>query len=143
MKQKGRKSTAELSVIKSDVRQRLPAPDCLLPEEREAWDRITATKAADFFDDGNAQLLVEFCRLTTSLELVAGQIEEFNPEWFLSDDGLKRYKTLSDIRDKEQGRMNALARALRLTNQSRFQPSTAATRSSKTGDKPKPWQRES
>jgi hypothetical protein len=130
MKQRGKKSAeSKLSVVSVTGSSRVSPPDDLTTEERAMWSDITATKAPEFFDSGSALLLAELCRLKTSVDLVAQQIKDFDPDWLVTDEGLKRYKVLADIRDKAQGRMNMLARSLRLTNQSRYQPVTAATRS--------------
>ena len=129
MRQKGRKSVASLTVIETGLPVRPSPPDELNVAEKELFTRITATKSVDFFDDVSVLLLSEFCRLKTSADLIADQIAKYDPEWLKTDDGVARYKSLSDMRDKTQGRMIALARSMRLTNQSRYPPGTAATRS--------------
>ena len=130
-----------MSVVAPLTLQRPTAPDDLMPHERELWDKITATKTAEWFDAGIIPLLSEYCRLKTSIDLMAEQIEDFDPKWFGDDAGVKRYKQLTDIRDKAQGRMIALARSMRLTNQSRFQPVTAASRSKANTPKSRIWER--
>ena len=142
MKQKGRKSAAKMSVVTPLTVQRPKPPDDLLPHERELWEKITATKTVEWFDAGIIPLLAEYCRLKTSIDLMAEQIEDFDPEWFNGEDGIKRYKMLSDIRDKAQGRMVSLARSMRLTNQSRFQPLTASTRTSTKKAGARIWERD-
>lgn len=129
MKQRGRKSDASLSVVKMGDHARISAPDDLNDEEKTRFNQIVGSKSADFFDAGTEPLLVEYVRLITQVNLVSLQVSDFDEAWFSTDEGVRRYKNLTDIRDKAQGRMNALARSLRLTNQSRFQPVTAAARS--------------
>ena len=131
-----------MSVVAPLTLQRPAAPDDLLPHERELWDRITATKTVEWFDAGIIPLLSEYCRLKTSIDLLAEQIEDFDPKWFQDAEGVGRYKKLTDIRDKAQGRMIALARSMRLTNQSRYQPVTAGSRSSPNKAKSRIWERD-
>lgn len=142
MKQRGKKSAAKLSVVQVTAEVRPPAPDDLLPEEREMWDRITATRAPDFFDEATLPLLTEYCRLQSQVDTMAEQIENFDPEWLLTDDGVKRYKNLTSIRDQAQGRMIALARSMRLTQQARYVPDNARNRPKKSAKDPQRlWQR--
>ena len=141
MKQKGRKSVASLAVVGTIGTSRPSPPDELNDAEKALWSRVTATKTVDFFDDGVVPLLVEYCRLKTSIDLLAAEINDFNPEWLKADGGVQRYKMLADIRDKAQGRMIALARSMRLTNQSRYPAQTAATRSSASKNNDRLWQR--
>jgi len=136
MKQKGRKSTASLSVIAPAGQTRPDAPDDLNDAENALWRRITATKSVDYFDEGTLPLLAEYCRLKSTADLLASSISDYDPTWLLTDDGVARFKSLVDLRDKAQGRMIALARSMRLTNQSRYQPSVAASKaSSKSNDR--------
>ena len=131
MEKRGRKSQASLSVVQMGEHARISAPDSLTDDEKALFNEIVASKAADFFDAGTEPLLVEMCRLKTQLDIVSNQIRDFDESWFSTDEGVRRYKSLCGIRDQGQGRMNALARSLRLTNQSRFQPVTTATRAGK------------
>lgn len=142
MKQRGKKSSASLSVVTPQVQQRPAAPDDLLPDERALWDKITGSRAADFFDVATLPLLSEYCRLKTSIDLIAEQIEDFDPDWFATNEGIKRYKTLSEIRDKSQGRMIALARSMRLTQQARYVPDKVKNKPKGTAGTQRLWQRD-
>ena len=140
MKQRGRKSQAALSVVKEATVQRPEPPAALLPPEKELWNAITGSRAPDFFDQATIPLLTEYCRLKTQVEMLAEQLNAFEPEWLEDDDGLRRYKTITDVRDKAEGRMIALARSMRLTQQARYVPDKAKNRP--TGGKArKPWER--
>jgi len=145
MKQRGRKSkdsvSAELVVLEGLSTVRPTAPEELTDAEKQRWSRITASKAVDFFDNGVVDLLTEYCRLKTQVDLVSKEIEVYDPAWLETDKGVARYKNLAGIRDQGQGRMLALARAMRLTNQSRFQPVTAGSRSGKGKSNEHLWKR--
>lgn len=141
MAQKGRKSTAGLSIVTPVTLQRPPPPDELNEKERAMWVEITNSKAVEYFDAGTVVMLAEYCRLKTTIEVMAEQINLFDPEWLTLNDGVKRYRSLTDIRDKAQGRLCMIARALRLTNQNRFQPISAAARSSPGKANNRLWER--
>ncbi len=132
MKQQGRKSVAQLAVVKPDTKSRPAPPKELNDDEMVLWNRVTASKSVDFFDDGVVPLLTEYCRLKTQVDLVSKEINVYDPAWLETDKGVARYKNLTTIRDQAQGRMLALARAMRLTNQSRYQPVTAASRTGRS-----------
>ena len=141
MKQKGRKSVAKLAVIESLPQTRPAPPEELNDREAELWSRVTASKSVDFFDDCVVDLLAGYCRLKTQVDLVSEEISVYDPAWLETDKGVARYKNLASIRDQGQGRMLALARAMRLTNQSRFQPVTASSRSGKSMSNEHLWKR--
>lgn len=140
MKQRGRKSTAELSIVSVEAQPYPDPPENLLPEELELWRSIVMSRESTFFDPATLPLLSEYCRLKTQVEEMAEQVEQFAPDWFLTDDGLKRYKNLTDIRDKIQGRMIALARSMRLTQQARYVPDKAGARPKGKGRPRKVWE---
>lgn len=143
MKQRGRKSkAAELTVVKVEGPTYPNKPTDLLPDELELWNAIVMSREPDFFDAATLPLLSEYCRLKSTITEMTEQIEAFESEWLLSDDGVKRYDKLSQIRDRSHGRMIALARSMRLTQQARYVPHKAGNRPKADPGKPKPWQRE-
>jgi hypothetical protein len=137
--QRGRKSAASLAVV-SEIADRRPVPPVGLSDmESSLWRSITSTKPPEWWDAGSIPLLVEYCRLKTSVDLMADEVSVFDPEWLKTDDGLRRYKELSAIRDKCQGRMTQLAMKMRLTQQARYEPAKANTAAKKTPAQ-RPWQ---
>ena len=52
----------------------LPPPDTLSAEERRIWLRITATKPASWFDEGNAPMLEAYCEASTQRRVVTKAI---------------------------------------------------------------------
>ena len=117
----------------------MPPPPQLSEFEAEVWTQIVATKPADWFGADTIPLLVSYCKHISHAAVLDKQIEEFNPEWMEDDAGLNRYKTLLNLREKESRAMTALARGMRLTQQSRYSAPTAQTQARKTAAK-KPWQ---
>jgi hypothetical protein len=72
------------------------------------------------------------------MDVIDAQIKAFDPAWLTEDEGLKRYERLLSMAQKESGIVNALARSMRLTQQSIYQPQKAHTLSQAKGRKP--WQ---
>ena len=129
MDQRGRKKSQGLEVV-TEIRVIAPGPpDDLTTNEKELFRKITGSKPADWFDVGTVGLLAEYCRLQTAVDLMAGEINDYDLAWLKSDDGLKRYKVLSDVRRNDVAKMESLARAMRLTQQSRIHPITAGRKS--------------
>lgn len=127
MEHRGRKSTASLAVVSELTDRRQTPPDVLTEAEKELWRAVVATKPGDWWDAGTVPHLVEYCRTKTSLELVSAEFTGFDSEWLKTDDGLKRYHRLINVRDKLQGRITNLAMKMRLTQQSRYSEKTANT----------------
>ena len=140
MKQRGRKSASELSVA-APVQNipRLPPPPELPEYEAHLWTSIVNTKPADWFQADSLPLLVSYCKHISQAHTLDRQIADFDPEWLKKDEGLKRYKVLTDMRERESRAQTALARSMRLTQQARVEPKTAGRASNKTQDKA-PWE---
>jgi len=126
MLKRGRKSAAELAVIQGSFGKPEP-PDSLTPTQAEIWRKTVASENVEFFRSAAARgLLVDYCRHRDAAENIAGIINSFQPEWMKSAEGCKRYHVLLKMRELETRGAVAMARALRLTNQSRYMPETAA-----------------
>jgi hypothetical protein len=138
---RGRKSVADLTVVKGNFGDGRPLPPAELTERQQAiWREVTATEPADFFaTEALRGLLADYCAHRESSEQVGSIIATFKPEWLKAADGAKRYKLLLQMRELETRASASLATKLRLTNQSRYQPKAAGTafRNASTG--PKPW----
>lgn len=104
------------------------------------FNRIVATRPAEFFDVATIPLLTEYCRIPIEVEIVTKAIEAFQAEWLNDDNGLKRFKELTQIRDKAQKRMILLATKMRLSQQSRFPSDSRKNRPAPEGGAPKPWE---
>jgi hypothetical protein len=144
MKQRGRKSakSEEVShkVVDIAVTKRPRAPGSLTPTEKKLFNAIVAERPPDFFDSASVPMLIEYCRIPTQLDQVAEAIASFEQDWLKSDDGLKRYKDLVNLQDKAQKRIAALATKMRLAQQSRYDPTAARARPTKSTG-PKPWEK--
>lgn len=138
MKQRGRKSAAEIAVIGpagvSTVRR--PEPPAALGEhEVETWRRITGAFPADRFDAGAVPLLAQMVRHIEAARKIAALIraEEEGEEF-----DLDAWRLLLRDQDRESGRIAMLATRLRLTPQSRYVPHAGGARPQ--ADAPRPWE---
>jgi hypothetical protein len=142
MRQRGRPSAAGKAVVVEGVFGRRPEPPSDLTERQaEIWRETTASEPIEFFNTAALRsLLVDYCRHREAAENISAIIDKFNPEWLKNGDAVKRYESLLRIRDSETRAAAGMARALRLTNQSRYTPMAAATAGRNAARGPKPWE---
>jgi len=139
MKQRGRKSASTLGVISMDLKRPEP-PDSLSTAQAGTWDQITGALPPEFFSADIQPLLLAYCKHIDYAAVIDREVDAFKPEWLKDDEGLRRFKVLTDIRGRETTTMLTLARSLRLTNQSRYTPQRAATTAGKGGSGKKLWE---
>jgi hypothetical protein len=139
MQQRGRKSTAQLSVIAGTIDGRPKAPAELTKKQTEVWDRIVGSEASDFFRSAALQhLLLGYCRHFDRASWLEKEIEEaVRPT---SESALEDVDRLMKMAERETRACVTLATKLRLTNQSRYTPQSAGTKARNNTER-KPWQR--
>jgi phage terminase small subunit len=141
MKQRGRKSAAELSVAaSSNVVQLPPPPKHLTDKAGELWRMVMASRSAEMIEPEAYPVLVEYCRGIEQADLIAVELEGFEPAWLKDDDGLKRYDKLLAMQDRLTKVITSCAVKLRLTPSTRFDANTAARVGQKSNAPRKPWQ---
>jgi hypothetical protein len=144
MQQRGRKSarskeTAAVIVSGVDFGGRPPPPEQLTPIQAEIWRATVASEPADFFNSAVLKgLLTDYCRHRAVIESVSKIVDAFQAEWLKSAEGAKRYQALLKIREAECRAAADKATKLRLTNQARYTPKTAATAARKASSA-MPW----
>lgn len=116
-------------------------PERLTEAQAEAWRSIVATKPADWFGPDTYPLLVEYIRATEQADLLAKELEEFDPEWLRDEDGLERYEKMNRLVDAKSTSMARLATKMRLSQQSRYDARPAARAAARAGGADKPWHR--
>lgn len=138
MRQRGRKSQGALqSVAPVENIPRCPPPAELSEFEAHIWTATVNTKPADWFQADTLPLLLSYCKHVSHAATLDREIAAFDPAWLRDDDGLKRYKVLTDMRERESRAQTALARSMRLTHQAQVHRETAGVKSRKaTGSKP-------
>jgi hypothetical protein len=140
MAQRGRKSTASLSVIQGSIDRRPSPPIELTDEEAEVWERTVSGEAADVFGTpATQQMLKDYCRHVVAAERL-GLVIESHMQTTESDVSLKDLDRLLKMRDRETKAIADKATKLRLTNQSRYTPDRASTAAKNNLKADKPWQ---
>jgi hypothetical protein len=142
MEQRGIKSVAALATAVVHLPGRWPEPPKGMSEAQQgAWKAIVATKPADWFGPDTYPLLVEYIRAAEQADVLARELQEFDPEWLRDEDGLKRYDRLSKLQDAKAGSLARLATKMRLSQQSRYATKVAHTAAERAGSSAaKPWQ---
>lgn len=136
----GRKSTASLTVLKTPkLDKRLEAPSTLTARQKEVWVSVVNTKPADWFTDETAPLLTAFVKAVEAHELLSDRIESFDMSDLCDMDGVKMLDRLQAMQERQARLFQSLATKMRLTQQSRWQPSTASTKNDKSGGSARPW----
>jgi hypothetical protein len=103
----------------SRVSGKLAPPSCLTEQQAAVWQRITAAMPADWFSAEHAALLTQFARHVARCD----GIEEAIANLPVLDPA---YERLARLARAESAKVAMLARAMRLTHQSRWQPRSAA-----------------
>lgn len=140
MRQRGRRSTADISVV-VDITRRPPAkpPAELTDAQATIWRDAAAAMPGDWLGRGAFPVLVEYCRHVARARLLEAQIAKFEPEWLAVDGGLERLDKLMAMAERETRAALSCARALRLTPQATMHPRTAGRRLADLPEGPRPW----
>jgi hypothetical protein len=93
-------------------------------------------RPAEWFGPEHAGMLAQYCRHKIQADLVAQQLQAFDPAWLADDDGLQRFDKLSAMQDRESKTITALLRSMRLTQQSMIRADKVVRNSIGR----KPWQ---
>jgi hypothetical protein len=140
MNQRGRKSSASLTVLPAIPRQRPDPPDGLTPEQARTWREVVAALPPEWFEKG-PELLRAYCRHSVFADRVARLIDATDLATLATDEGLKRYDRLSAMHARETAAAANLATKMRLTQQARYTAQSAATAANRTPPGRKPWER--
>ena len=140
MKQRGRKSAAELALVPVSLEARRPPPPSDLTEPQgKVWRDTVATMPAWWFRPSHEPLLTAYCRHVARaavLDKVAQKM--MAPE---SDTTLEVADRALKMAERETRAMIACARSLRLTLQSQMHPRTAGRAAAENADGPALWER--
>ena len=147
---RGRKSAAELSVVQG-IPQRPEPPGELTPEQADEWRAIVARMPVDWFGRELWPLLCAYCRHVTNSRHIAALVEVAHKGDLTDRKALMRYNRLLGMQERQSNVMASLGTRMRLTNQSRYTATSAASRAKggTTGKKlwetpddagPKPWE---
>lgn len=138
MKQHGRKSRAQLAVVAPIGPSRAAPPADLTKEQADVWRSVVGALPADWFKPEQYDILAEYCRHVIRARQLDRRIEAlFAEDW--SDD-IKPVERVMKMAATETTAINNLARAMRLTQQSRLKAETAHTRSTADAAGKRPWE---
>ena len=125
MRQRGRKSSASLTVvpIATEGHRPSPPPELTAPEAK-VWKAIVASTPAGWFTPAQEPLLVVYCRHVVTGDQLSAMINKSKPDWTTME-GLRSHSRLLGMRLRETSAMLSLATRMRLTQQARIEPRTA------------------
>ncbi|MGF6486997.1 hypothetical protein [Pseudomonas frederiksbergensis] len=119
MAARGQKSAASLAVASPiSLSVRIAPPATLTPAQKSVGVSVVNAMPADWFGEEHAPMLTQCCRHKVTSDLIAQQLEAFDPVWFADDDGLKRFGLLATAAEREARGIIALMRSMRFTHQS-------------------------
>lgn len=130
MAKRGRRSAASLEITTTLATASPDAPYDLGDDAATVWRTIVDSLPAGFIAGEASDTLAAHCRHVASARFISREIDRFQLDWLKLNTGIDRLNKLLAMRDREVRGMLATARALRLTNQSRYRPSTAGTAAS-------------
>ena len=138
---RGRVSAEAQKVVVIDGgRKRIEPPDELTDDEKAIWRETVASEPKDAFDTAALRdMLKDYCRHRAAAEGVSKIINSFQSEWLKNAEGARRYRELLKIRDLECRGAADKATKLRMTNQSRYTPKTAASAHRNATKTKMPW----
>ena len=127
MRQRGRRSSAEMSTLIVGVSRRAPpeAPSDLTDEQAQVWREVVGLLPGDWLLRGAQPILVAYCRHVCRSRSLEIQIAQFGLEWRQSGGDLERLNRLLALSERETRVALACARALRLTPRAQMHPRTA------------------
>lgn len=123
MNQRGRKSAVALAVVqtgKIDAIQRPEPPSHLTIDQAQEWIRVVNDMPADWFGQETHELLAQYCRHVVTARRVSVMIEDLIQCG--GNDWLDDYDRLLKMQEREGRAMTALARSMRITQQSQYHP---------------------
>ncbi len=141
MGQRGRKSGSELSVVAGAIIGRPAAPESLSDFATELWNGVIRGEPDGAFKTlSNQRLLTEYCRHVESAEHLGALVREIQdtPREERGPNHINEYGKALKLRDVEVRALANLATKLRITNQSRYTPLSAAT-ASRNASEERPW----
>jgi hypothetical protein len=147
MKQRGRRSSASLTVVPSAIESipRQPAPSELTKEQVGIWRAVVAAEPADWFSGSTQPLLAQFCRHVVAARRVAKMIAALETEIAAKSaedcerlavmlSAAKVFDRLQKMQERESRAIASLATKMRITHQA-----TTNHRGNKIEAK-KPWE---
>lgn len=137
MKQRGRKSSAELAVVRPLQTELQPPPDSFDDDQAQLWCEIVASKDADWWDAGTYPLLEAYVRTVVEHRRVSRLVEGCHP---VADPmAFDQYDKILRAQDRLSSQLARLATKMRLSQQSKYGARGADGASNPAGKSGTPW----
>ncbi len=136
---RGRKSSARLGVTQGLAKRPEP-PDELTPAQAEEWRAVVTRMPVHWFPREIWPLLCAYCRHVTNARHIAGMIEDAHKDDLTDRKTLMRLNRLLGMQERQNNALMGLATRMRLTNQSRYTASSAASRAKGGRSAKKLWE---
>jgi hypothetical protein len=136
---RGRKSAADLAVVHG-ILQRPAAPDELTSEQATEWQAVVSRMPVDWFPREIWPLLCAYCRHVTNSRHIAGLIEDAHKGDLSDRKALMQFNRLLGMQERQSSTLAGLATRMRLTQQSRYTPHSAASRTKGSTSAKKLWE---
>ena len=135
MKARGRQSTADIARLTdtSDGRVYLQAPDDLSKEHRDLWYTVVMTKPPEWFKSDSAPVLEAYVRAVVHHRQFCARLDALK-----KDAPVSEVTELVNVISRLAILLSTLAAKMRLTQQSRYTPETAARRD-RDSTASRPW----
>jgi hypothetical protein len=124
---------AQATQVAGTIGTRLPAPVGLSSAESTLWRAVVDSKPAVWFGPDSAPVLAEYVRAVVMCDTLASRLRHV-----LAGGTIDDVRLVLGLRDKESRRAALLATKLRLTQQSRYTPQSAATADTRATGR-RPW----
>lgn len=132
-----KKSAASLAVVAVKPKDaRISPPSTLTARQVELWREVASAKPAGWFTEDCKALLVGYVKAIASHESISQRVDAMESGELQLD--LKDEDKLYAMQERQARLIQSFATKMRLTNQSRYQNSTAAVKSAKAGAS-RPW----
>jgi hypothetical protein len=140
MEHPGRKSAADLSVVRLTASDRPQPPDHMSPWQADLWRSVTATKPADWFTDDTLPLLEAYVEAAQSHRTVSELLNAYSSEMLRDDATLAMYDKASKIQTRSAGTLAQMAIKMRLSQSARYGARGASGAHERTSKAAKPWE---
>jgi hypothetical protein len=143
MAQRGRKSTAKLSVVAGSIHGQIrPEPPSDLPERQAAlWRAIVESEPIDLFKTVASQMMLrELVRYADTSDTLAVKLNEMTSDDLSDPESIKHFGDLLKMRDVVTKQIAALATKLRISNQAKYLPNKVARATRDLAVGRKPWE---
>lgn len=140
MDQPGRKSAAELSVVRITAADRPEPPNYLTDWQQALWRSVTATKPAEWFSDDTLPLLEAYVEASLTHRNVSAAMRNFTAEQLADEDMGRQYGALGQQQARAAGVLAQMAIKMRLSQSARYGARGASGAHERTLKTAKPWE---